>query len=121
VAESNIPQNRVLKFAVASVDKSGCLERIYEKPSEDTVRKLGPTIYVSMNCWIFSPLIFRACLGIQPSGRGELELTDAVQYSIDSLNERYRVLTFQAPVLDLSSRSDIAVVAEKLKDIIPNP
>jgi dTDP-glucose pyrophosphorylase len=121
VAESNIPQDRVLKFAVASVDRSGYLERIYEKPFEDTVRKLGPKVYVSMNCWLFSSLIFRACLGVQPSIRGELELTDAVQYSIDSLNERYRVLTFQSPVLDLSSRSDIAIVAEKLKDVSPNP
>lgn len=121
VAESNIPQSRVLKFAVASVDKSGFLERIYEKPFEDTVRKLGPAVYVSMNCWIFSSLIFRACLAIQPSVRGELELTDAVQYSMDTLKERYKVLAFQTPVLDLSSRSDIAIVAEKLKDVIPNP
>jgi dTDP-glucose pyrophosphorylase len=121
VSESNIPRDRVLKFAVASVDKSGYLQCIYEKPFEDTVRKLGPTVYVSMNCWLFSSLIFRACLGIQPSIRGELELTDAVQYSIDSLMERYKVLTFQSPVLDLSSRSDIAIVAEKLKDVTPNP
>jgi dTDP-glucose pyrophosphorylase len=121
VAESNLPQSRVLQFAVASVDKSGYLERIYEKPFEDTVRKLGPKVYVSMNCWLFSPVIFRACLGIHPSARGELELPDAVQYSIDSLNERYKVLTFRSSVLDLSSRSDIAIVAEKLKDVSPNP
>jgi dTDP-glucose pyrophosphorylase len=121
VAESNIPQDRVLKFAVASVNESGYLERIYEKPFEDTVRKLGPKVYVSMNCWLFSPVIFRACLGIHPSARGELELTDAVQYAIDSLNERYKALTFESPVLDLSSRSDIALVGEKLKDVNPNP
>ena len=121
VAESNIPQSRVLKFAVASVDKSGFLERIYEKPFEDTVQKLGPTVYVSMNCWLFSPVIFRACLGIRPSARGELELPDAVQFAIDTLNERYKVLVFQSAVLDLSSRSDISIVAEKLKDVSPNP
>jgi len=106
---------------VASVDRSCYLERIYEKPLEDTVQKLGPTVYVSMNCWLFSPLIFRACLAIHPSARGELELPDAVQYAIDSLNERYKALTFQSPVLDLSSRADIEIVAEKLKDVSPDP
>ncbi len=121
VAESNIPEERVLKFAVASLAKTGFLERIYEKPFEDTIRKLGPTVYVSMNCWLFSPLIFRACLGIRPSARGELELTDAVQYAIDKLDERYKVLTFRSAVLDLSSRPDIAIVTEKLKEVVPNP
>jgi dTDP-glucose pyrophosphorylase len=121
VADGNIPEDRVLKFAVAKVDKAGYLEHIYEKPLEDTVRGLGFPVYVSMNCWVFSPLIFRACLGIRPSARGELELTDAVQYAIDILNERHKVLTFRSPVLDLSSRSDIASMAEKLQDINPEP
>jgi hypothetical protein len=48
-------------------------------------------------------------------------LTDAVQYAIDVLNERPKVLTFQSPVLDLSSRSDIAAVAEKLRGVDPKP
>jgi dTDP-glucose pyrophosphorylase len=121
VAESNIPEDRVLKFAVARVDEEGYLEHIYEKPLEDTVRGLGFPVYVSMNCWVFSPTIFSACLSIQPSARGELELTDAVQYAIDVLHERLKALTFQSPVLDLSSRSDIAAVAEKLRGISPNP
>jgi glucose-1-phosphate thymidylyltransferase len=121
VAESNIPENRVLRFAVAKVDKEGYLEHIYEKPLEDTVRGLGLPVYVSMNCWVFSPLIFRACASIGPSARGELELTDAVQYAVDVLKERHKVLTFRSPVLDLSSRSDIAAVAERLRGVSPNP
>jgi glucose-1-phosphate thymidylyltransferase len=121
VAGSNIPEDRVLKFAVAKVDKEGYLEHIYEKPLEDTIRGLGFPIYVSMNCWVFSPSIFRACRSIQPSARGELELTDAVQYAVDILNERHKVLTFLSPVLDLSSRSDIASVAERLRGVRPNP
>jgi len=115
IAESNIPEDRVQKFAVAKIDQNGFLERIYEKPFEETIRALGTPLYVSMNCWVFSPAIFRACLSITPSARGELELTDAVQYAVDALNERYRVLTYRSPVLDLSSRSDIAAVAEKLR------
>ncbi len=121
IAESNIPEDRVQKFAVAKIDQGGYLEHIYEKPFEETIRALGAPLYVSMNCWMFSPAIFRACLSITPSARGELELTDAVQYAIDALNERYRALTYRSPVLDLSSRSDIAAVAEKLRLVNPAP
>jgi dTDP-glucose pyrophosphorylase len=121
VSESNIPKERVLKFAVATTDNRGYLERIYEKPSEETVRGLGLPVLVSMNCWLFSPVIFAACLKVQPSSRGELELSDAVQLAIDSLNERFKVLTFRAPVLDLSSRSDITAITDKLRGLEPNP
>lgn len=121
IADSNIPEDRVLKFAIAKTDKDGYLERILEKPDGDAVRKLESPLYVSMNCWIFSPTIFEACRSVRPSARGELELTDAVQYTIDVMKDRLKALIFQKPVLDLSSRSDIAAVAEKLRDLIPNP
>jgi dTDP-glucose pyrophosphorylase len=121
IARSNIPEERVLKFAVAKIGADGCLERIYEKPNEDIMRKMGVPVYVSMNCWLFSPSIFKACLRISPSARGELELSDAVQYAIDELKEPFKVLTFQDSVLDLSSRSDIAAVAERLRGVNPNP
>jgi dTDP-glucose pyrophosphorylase len=121
VAESNIPEERVLKFAVAKANSQGFLERIYEKPSPETMRTLGLPIYVSMNCWIFSPVIFKACTSITPSARGELELTDAVQYAIEKLKEQFKVLTYRLPVLDLSSRSDIAAVADRLQGVNPSP
>ncbi|MBN2317540.1 MAG: nucleotidyltransferase family protein [Acidobacteria bacterium] len=121
VAGSNVPQERILKFAVVKIDGDGYLERIFEKPSEDTIRELGDPVYVSMNSWVFSPDIYRACSNIQPSQRGELELSDAIQYAIEELKVKFKVLTFQAPVLDLSSRSDIAAVTEKLRGTQPNP
>jgi dTDP-glucose pyrophosphorylase len=121
IAESNIPEDRILKFSIAQIDETGCLRRIFEKPQEETIRGLGYPIYVSMNCWVFSPGIFEACRRIRPSARGELELTDAVQYAIDVLRERLKALIFRTAVLDLSSRSDIAAVAERLRDLIPNP
>jgi dTDP-glucose pyrophosphorylase len=119
IAESNIPEDRVLKFAVAKVKDGFCLERIYEKPLPETIRALGLPVYVSMNSWMFSPVIFQACRKVRPSARGELELTDAVQYAIDVLKERFRVLTYKSPVLDMSSRSDIALVAERLRPVNP--
>lgn len=121
IAESNIPEDRILKFAVARVDEDGCLGRIYEKPDRDTVCGLGFPVLVSMNCWVFSPRIFKACRAVRPSPRGELELTDAVQGSMEALGERYKALCFRSSVLDLSSRSDVAAVAARLRDVRPDP
>lgn len=117
VAEGNISSDRVRRFAAVTFDRDGMLERILEKPDEATLQSLGREVYVSMNCWCFSSAIFRACAAIGPSPRGELELTDAVQYAIRKLGERFQVRIFRAGVLDLSSRSDIAAVTEKLKGI----
>jgi dTDP-glucose pyrophosphorylase len=121
VAMSNVPGERVMKFAVAKVGPDGCLDRIYEKPSEDTIRELGNPVYVSMNCWVFTPDIHNACRNIPLSQRGELELSDAIQYAVDALKVRFQALKFHSPVLDLSSRADIAAVTEKLRGTQPNP
>jgi hypothetical protein len=40
-----------------------------------------------------------------------------VQYAIDVLGLRVRAVPVDAAVLDLSSRSDIAAVAERLRDV----
>ena len=114
IAASNIPPERIAKFALVRDDGRGFLGRIIEKPDPRTIAAMARGAYVSMNCWRFEASIFAACRAIPPSPRGELELTDAVQYSIDSLGGKFRVLAFQAPVLDLSSRTDIAGVSAEL-------
>jgi dTDP-glucose pyrophosphorylase len=115
--ESNISADRIRRFAVVTRNPDGTLARIVEKPDEALMTNLGAEVLVSMNCWCFGPAIFRACAAIGPSPRGELELTDAVQYAVSHLAERFEVLTFNAGVLDLSSRSDIGAVAARLKGI----
>ena len=67
-----------------------------------------------MNCWRFGPAIFPACRSIPLSPRGEYEIVAAVQYAIDVLGERFHAVCMQAPVLDLTSRGDIAPVAARL-------
>lgn len=114
LAHSNIAPDRVSKFAVGEIDEQGCLRRIIEKPDAETLAGLPPPLWVSMNCWRFGPAIFPACRAIPPSPRGEYELVAAVQYAIDVLGERFRALRMQAPVLDLTSRGDIASVAARL-------
>lgn len=120
LAGSNIPPERLAKFAVVEVDDDGYMTRVIEKPDPQTLAALPDPVCLSMNCWRFGPKIFRACRSISPSQRGELELPDAVQYAIDSLGERFRVVNVSLPVLDLSSRADIAPVASKLAGVEVN-
>ncbi len=114
LAGSNIPPDRITKFAVGEVDAAGCLRRIIEKPDAETLSRLPPPLWVNMNCWRFGPSIFWACRSIPRSPRGEFELTMAVQYAIDVLGERFQVVPLHAPVLDLTSRRDIALIEAKL-------
>jgi dTDP-glucose pyrophosphorylase len=115
VREGNIDASRVLKYALVSVDGEGCLAAITEKPDEDTWRRVGVHALVSMNCWSFGPSIFEAARRIEPSPRGELEITDAVRYAVSRLGVRFAVVPVAAAVLDLSVRTDIPSVARRLE------
>ena len=110
ISLSNIPEDRISKFATTEIDGSGFLRRITEKPDH-----VDAGSFVSMNAWLFSPLIFEACRAIGPSERGEYELTSAVQYAIDKLGEEFFAVKTAAGVLDLSSRADIETVTDFLK------
>ena len=111
-----IAPERILAFALIEADPDGFLSRIVEKPDADTAASFGPDPLVSMNAWVLPPSIFVSARAIAPSIRGELELQDAVRHNIHELGERYRVLPFDEPVVDLSSRSDIPVVTRLLQD-----
>ena len=115
IERSNVAAERITRFAVVEADDAGVLRRIHEKPDADLIAALPEPVGVSMNCWRFDARIFEACRRIKPSSRGEYEITDAVQYSIDHLGVAYRVVMFDEPVLDLSSRDDVAGVATRLK------
>jgi dTDP-glucose pyrophosphorylase len=70
-----------------------------------------------MNCWRLTSEFFSACRDVPPSTRNELELPAAVQYAIDVLGMRIRMIHADAPVLDLSHRTDIPGVAARLKGV----
>ncbi len=114
IEKSNIPADRVLRFAAAEIDDAGHLHRVIEKPTEQQLAAIGDVVYLSMNCWRFTPNIFDACRKIPPSTRGEYEVTDAAQYCIDHLGEQFQVIKSSSPVLDLSSRQDVAPVTKLL-------
>ncbi len=115
IEQSNIPADRIERFAVIDADADGFLKGIVEKPSAECVARLGHNVGVSMNCWRFDPRIFAACDAIEPSPRGELEITSAVQHAIDHLGVAFQVLPVRAPVLDMTSRTDIEAVVQHLR------
>ncbi|MBV7411310.1 nucleotidyltransferase family protein [Dermabacteraceae bacterium TAE3-ERU27] len=116
VAGSNIPAERVRAFALLDVADDGTLRDIVEKPSEQQLAQYGDVAPVSMNLWLFTPDIFAACDKTVPSVRGELEIVDSVRIaSADGCP--FTVVPAAAGVLDMSSRSDVAAVAEALAGV----
>ncbi len=113
-SDGNIPPERVAQFAVIRLEPDGSLAGIIEKPDAATLAAFGQNPYVSMNLWRFDRRIFEACRMVTPSRRGELELPDAVRIAREALGVRFSVVRMRSGVLDLSSRGDIAGVAERL-------
>jgi dTDP-glucose pyrophosphorylase len=121
VRESNIDRERVLRFALCDVDADGWLREIVEKPAPDHPLARAAERLVSMNLWSFTPEFFEACRRTKPSARGELEIQGAVSIAMKELGLRFRATRSREGVLDLSSRGDIAAVAERLKGVVANP
>jgi len=64
------------RFGVAEL-RDGRLARIEEKPEHPT------SDLVLVGVYLFGPRVFEAVNAIKPAERGELEITDAIQYLID--------------------------------------
>ncbi len=110
IENSNIPEERLSSFADVITDGE-FLKKIIEKPAVPLKDGL-----VSMNLWMFEASIFRACREIEPSIRGEYEITAAVNHSIDVMGEEFFVIPSPGSVLDLSSKADISKVERILSE-----
>ena len=109
------PPERVTRFGVLTIDDDGFLVSIVPRAG-DQPQKEGE-VFASMNCWLFDTRIFEACRSVTLSPRNELELPRAVQLGIDAMKMKFKVVRFYLPVLDMSTRADIATVESRLEKV----
>ncbi|MDQ6610887.1 MAG: sugar phosphate nucleotidyltransferase [Gemmatimonadota bacterium] len=120
VTEGNIDVERVRSFAILDIAEDGRLVGIVEKPGATLDFDAGSAQWVGMNCWHVTPTLVDACRRVPLSARGEYELPEAVALAV-SEGVIVRVEKLRAGVLDLSQRSDISAVAQRLSHIQARP
>lgn len=118
VRDGNIDAERVRSFAVLDVGDDDMLHGIIEKPGAALDLSSPAARWVGMNCWAVTPAIVDACARVPRSARGEFELPEAVALAMRE-GTPVRAIRMAAPVLDLSRRSDIAQVVERLANVEP--
>jgi glucose-1-phosphate thymidylyltransferase len=73
-----VPHEEASRYGVCDTNKYGEVVNVVEKPDDP------PSNLVMTGFYTFSPAIFHACHLVQPSDRGEYELSDAVDLLIES-------------------------------------
>lgn len=97
-------------FGIATLDKDGNIIKLVEKPKTS----IGSNLAI-IGTYIFSNKIHQAIERIRPSGRGELEITDAIQEMIN-MGFRVKAEILNSWWLDTGKKDDILSANARILD-----
>jgi glucose-1-phosphate thymidylyltransferase len=99
-------------FGVAELDPDGRVRRLVEKPA-------APVSDLALiGVYVFTPAIHAAVRSIVPSARGELEITDAVQWLL-ARGERVRAMEYRGFWRDAGQPEDLLECNRRLLSTVP--
>ena len=74
----DVPMDEASRYGVCDTNKYGEITNVVEKPEDP------PSNLVMTGFYTFTPAIFHACHLVQPSNRGEYEISDAIDLLLHS-------------------------------------
>lgn len=95
-------------MGILKLDAEGYLETIVEKPATFVGDLVNASLY------LFTSKIFEAVADVQPSPRGEYEITDAI--NAIARQEHINVFELEKRWLDLTAPEDIEKIGQALRD-----
>ena len=99
-------------MGVAVLDAESRVQRVLEKPKQF----VSP--YAVIGIYMFGPCVFDAVRRIKPSARGELEITDTIQYLVDSHRD-VRAHLLNGVWIDTGRIGDMLEANRLVLDIMP--
>jgi glucose-1-phosphate thymidylyltransferase len=97
------------RFGVAEVNDRGEVVRLVEKP------KTPKSKLAIIGVYLFTPKIHKAIAQIKPSGRGELEITDAIQKLLET-GKKVRSYILRGWWFDIGTKNDLLRANQFMRD-----